>query len=75
MIPEITMNSLKRYIEHRTPTGSFLQKVLENNLFEAIARADEENIIALKDIVLYIYNKAPSACWGSPEKVKEWLNN
>ena len=50
-----------------------MRVVLENDLTEAIGRADEENILILKDIVGYIFNELPMTCWGSKEKVKAWL--
>lgn len=72
--PEIVKDSLKLYVERRIPPGGFLTAVLENNLFEAFGRADLTNRHALFDITAYIYNKLPSSCWGSPEKVDNWLN-
>lgn len=66
--------SLKRYTDHKIMTGSFLQAVLENNLFEAIGRADAYNQVRLKEICEYIYNELPSNCWGSKEIVTEWLS-
>jgi len=48
--------------------------VLCNNLNEACARADDENITLLPVYVAFFYNEAPSACWGSPENVRTWLN-
>lgn len=67
--------SLKRYVEYKIPTGGFLQSVLENNLFEAIARADDINRYRIHKICKYIYNKLPSNCWGSKSIVEEWLQN
>jgi len=72
-IPERTINALKRYVADKIPTGDFLRAVLENNLTEAFARADSENREALWGIVEYVYNELPFNCWGSPEKVSEWL--
>lgn len=67
--------SLKRYVENKTPTGGFLEAVLSNDLVGAIGRADSENINRLPEIVRYIYNTLPSNCWGSREKVVQWLNS
>ena len=72
-IRQDVMESLKRYIEHRIPTGGFLEAVLSNDLKEAIGRADEDNMRVLPEIVGWLYNEAPSSCWGSPQRVKEWL--
>ncbi len=63
---------MRRWIENAIPPGHFLTAVLENNLKEAIGRADDVNQRLLPDIVKWIYNNAPFMCWGSPEKVKEW---
>jgi hypothetical protein len=74
-IPHDTMESLRLYVERRIPPGGFLLAVLSNDLMAAFSRADERNIAAMFDIVYYIYNKIPAACWGSPERVREWLQN
>ena len=67
------LDSLKRYIEHGIPTGGFLEAVLSNDLREAIGRADDYNMRTLPEIVSWIYNEAPSGCWGSPKRVTEWI--
>ena len=67
------IEALDRYVKHRIPTGGFLQAVLENDLSGALGRADDENRRDIYEIVSYCYNHIPSVCWGSPEKVKEWL--
>jgi len=73
MVPEHTIGSIDRYIDQRIEPGGFLRAVLENNLKEAMGRADSINREALFDIVAYLYNCVPTTCWGSPEKVKDWL--
>jgi hypothetical protein len=71
--PEDCVESLKRYVEHGIPVGDFLTAVLENNLREAFGRADIYNREALFDIVCYCWNEIPATCWGSPERVKAWI--
>jgi hypothetical protein len=73
-VPDHTMKGLHRYIKDKVPTGSFIRAVLNNDLKEAVGRADDENIQNIPAIVAFLYNCAPSNCWGSPEKVKNWLN-
>ena len=70
---QATLDDLNRYVEHRVPTGGFLTAVLENNLLEAVGRAGHDNIRDLVEIVSHVYNNMPSSCWGSPAKVKAWL--
>ena len=66
--------SLQRYIEHRIPFGSFMMAVVCNDLQEACACADDRNRHLLWEIVRWLYKEAPDNCWGSKEKVREWLN-
>lgn len=73
LIPERFKASLGRYVNDGIPTGSFLQCVLENNLFGAVQRADDEALVALPHIVGYVYNELPSGCYGSKERVTIWL--
>lgn len=73
MIPTHIKNSLDLYVKTRRPTGGFLRAVLEDNLSETIIRADDASLAYIKEIVLYVLNNMPSPCWGSHEKVVEWL--
>lgn len=72
-IPQRTLDSIHRYVEHGIEPGSFVTAVLENNLVEAVGRADLENSAALADIVRYVYNEIPGQAWGNPNKVRAWL--
>ena len=73
MIPERTLEGLKRYVKDKIPPGGFLTAVLENNLLNSFQRADGENRQAIPEIVYYVRNHLPANCWGLPEKVKKWL--
>ena len=70
-----TKESLDLYVSHRYQPGGFLIAVLENNLMQAMGRADEENRRDIFEIASYVYNDMPSACHGSPEKVRAWLDS
>jgi hypothetical protein len=72
-IPPHMLTRLRAYIEQGHPVGDFLQAVLSNDLREACGRADETNIRILPVYVIYLYNEAPAACWGSPAKHQAWL--
>ena len=72
-IPLRMMPHLARYIQQHEPVGDFLTAVLCNDMKDACGRADDENLRNLPAYIAYLYNEAPSACWGSPAKVKEWL--
>lgn len=64
--------SLEAYIEHGYMPGHFLTAVLSNDLFDAVGRADSYNLSLIPNIVIWIWNEAPSACHGSREKVRTW---
>lgn len=72
VIPERMGPALDAWIASGKLPGEFLQAVLRNDLREAVVRADPENLIALPAYIGYLYNEAPAACSGSPEKVKAW---
>jgi hypothetical protein len=65
--------SLDNYATHRYQPGGFLMAVLANDLTDACGRADSDNAANLHEIVKYIYNELPGICWGSRERVTEWL--
>ena len=75
MIPQDIKNHIDNYVNQKYPPGSFLYAVLTNDLMGAVSKADHINSQYLKDIMIYVYNDIPSACWGSREKVEEWLKS
>lgn len=72
-LPQHTLEALNNY-KLNGHAGGFLSAVLENNLKEALGRADLENRAALFAIVSWCYNEMPSQAWGSKEKVAEWVD-
>jgi hypothetical protein len=64
---------LHNYVFHKLQPGGFVTAVLSNDLREAVGRADGHNVNTLKEILTYCYMQIPSACWGSPESVVNWL--
>jgi len=71
-IPEHMVASILKYVEFGIRPGSFLQAIICNNLKEAVGQADNENLKNLPAFVNYFYNKTPSICWGSLEKMILW---
>jgi hypothetical protein len=72
-VPQHTHAALVRYIDTGQPPGHFCEAVLRNDLKSAVMAADDDNIVALPLIVSWLYNNAPSICWGSPERVEAWV--
>jgi hypothetical protein len=73
-IPIHTHHSIREYIDKGIPPGEFLYNILIQNVFVAEGVADRENRTTLSYITSYI-KTLPPACWGSKEKVRDWLQN
>lgn len=71
--PANLRGSLERYIEHRIAPGGFLTAFLSNDLMDALRRADEENKAQFHEIAVFLYNYTPIGCYGSPQRVADWL--
>jgi hypothetical protein len=68
-----TKESIDQYIKNGYIPGDFLLAVLANNLVQALHRADEDNSRDLREIIRYIGERAPAACWGSQQAVCRWM--
>jgi hypothetical protein len=66
-------DGIERYIERHAEPGGFLIALLTNDLRRACERADDTNGRHLLEWVKWLYNYAPSGCWGSPERFEAWL--
>lgn len=73
-IPPGIREGLGAYFESGRPTGSFLQAVLENDLKNAILRADDLNMICIREIVRFVENHSPPFSHGSRERVVAWID-
>jgi len=72
-LPETLQGGMKRYVEHGIKAGHFLTAVLSNDLVGAVSYADDTNIHNIPTIVKWLYNEVPQGCWGSSDKVTEWI--
>lgn len=73
LIPAHLRDGMLRYLRDGIEPGHFLTAVLENNMMEAMGRADEMSRAGLYSICQYLYNHAPGSCYGSPERVQRWM--
>ncbi len=71
-VPATLRNGLELWAAEHIMPGDFLRSVLENNLSEAVVRADRVNRYCLFGIVNFIHNRMPPDCHGSKSKVKNW---
>ena len=65
--------SLIRYRDHKIKCGSFLTAVLENDLYQAVHRADFVNLRQLDLIVTEVNTMLPPSMFGSKENVARHL--
>jgi len=71
-VPAHMRAGLTRYILLGILPGSFLSSVLQNDLIQATAKADEVNREQLYKYVLFLVNYAPAGCCGSLEMIQQW---
>ena len=72
-IPDHMHGAIIRYYENGLEPGHFLTAVINNDLREACARADDFNKHKLFNYVLWFYNHGPSGSWGYPGAAERWI--
>lgn len=73
-LPEHCRGSVRDYVLYGIGFGNFLGKVFENDLSGAALAADDTNIRYLAEYARLLHN-APRDCWGSKEKVDDWIQS
>ena len=72
IVPEATRLTVLNYLRYRHRPGSATRALLERDL-DAIVYADEKLYAALPTMLRLFHNEFPPQCWGSKEKVAEWI--
>ena len=73
IIPVATRGALYRHVVHRYKCGSALTALLRGSV-DCIVMADEKMLLALPAILRLLHNYAPSDCYGSVPRVRDWLD-
>jgi len=71
-VPSYMHEGLCMYLRYGIRPGSFLVTVLENDLMGAVRNGDLTNQAALACYAIFLA-QMPHLCYGSPDKVREWL--
>jgi len=71
-IPSHMMAAMKQYVSHGMVSSDFLKAVIDNDLKQAVATADDLNVSIIHLYVRWFYNRAPALCWGSPLNRTAW---
>lgn len=74
-IPYHTQQALNDWVCEGYWPGGFLTAVLVNDLQGAVARADYLNIVSLKEICTFVYNRIPAKAWGNADRMRSWAND
>lgn len=64
--------SLQQWFLKGFDPGHFMGHLLSNNLLKAVQYADHGNRRIISDIVLWVFNNLPEACYGSRTKFENW---
>ena len=72
-IPADTLAAIRRYVEYRDYPGSFLTYVLRGDLINTFRVGKADDLAALPAILGYLHWEVPATCYGSPEKVSDWV--
>ena len=73
-VPPAIYDAVKRYVEEGREPGGFVLACLQNDLQMAVTRADPCNRERLQEIVWMLNSAIPSVSFGSPQKVRAWLD-
>ena len=73
LVPKHLQRDILAYVILGKQPSGFREAVLRNNLMDAVDRANEEEMAALKSVAEFIFNYVPSGCWGSKKKIDSWF--
>ena len=72
-IPPFVLTAMRDYVLDSKRPDRFLQAVICNDLHQSCSLADPDLRRELHNITKWFFNVAPADCWGSEEKMEEWL--
>jgi hypothetical protein len=67
--PVKVLAAINRWVQYRDYPGSFVMRLLCNDLIGTVRSADEESLASLPVILRYLHNEVPTQCYGSEAKV------
>ena len=73
-IPPHLHAGIVRYIDSGVQPGGFLTAVINGNLFDAYALADQSSKAAIPTIVEWFRQHAPTNSYASPNSVHFWVD-
>jgi len=73
VLPEHLRESLIEYVFSGRPTGGFLEACIDNDLHQAVNRADPESLNVIPAVLGYLYLDCPAGCWGFKGAAQRWI--
>ena len=67
--PVKVLAAINRWVQYRDYPGSFVMRLLCNDLIGTIRAADPQSLAALPVLLRYLHNEVPTQCYGSEDKV------
>ena len=74
-IPDYMMININNYVENGYPMGSFLTAIFSNDLYQAVAKADDINKSIIPIYIHYLINELPCNSYGSNEIVSDYIKS
>lgn len=72
LIPDHMVEGVKNWVEYGWFPGSFLTKMLEHDIYDAVWCADNVNEGSIANWVKFLEWYMPSQCHGNEERVRDW---
>lgn len=72
LVPPHLWQGITNHIIYGGDTGNFLTAMFRNDFLNAATGADEVTSARFYDLALFLFNYAPSPCFGSHEAVGRW---
>ena len=70
--PSDVLAAIQRWVQYRDYPGSFVTRLLCNDLIGTIRAADPQSLAALPILLRYLHHEVPTECYGSEDKVTAW---
>tara|TARA_R110000824_G_scaffold401717_1_gene614102 strand:+ start:2402 stop:2767 length:366 start_codon:yes stop_codon:yes gene_type:complete len=71
-VPASVLAAIDRWVQYRDYPGSFVTRLLCNDLVGTIRAADPQSLAALPAILRYVHNEVPTLAWGGVAKFTSW---
>ena len=72
LLPVKYVEALTLWIKDGIEPGGFVKACLKNDLFDAIARADQTSLMIFDSLCGWLSKHAPAPCFGSKKNYDAW---